>query len=164
MLIETVNLHITRRCNLRCRYCFGSCPEHPCALDQPSWRLLLNELRRSGVRRVNFSGGEPTLHPGLLGMMQHARRVGLSTSIITNTARLTDEMLGQLDIVGLSLDSRDERVLTQLGRQRHGAPSYVERLRRAAERTHAAGVRLKVNTVVTALTLGRSAEVTHQCS
>jgi len=111
----------------------------------------LDEVVGAGVRRVTFSGGEPTLHPDLLGMLRHARGVGLQTSIITNAVRLTDNMLAELDVVGITLDAVNEAVLVQLGRKRDGAASYVDHAMAVAARTHRAGAQLKVNTVVTAI-------------
>lgn len=149
MVIETVNLHIVRECNLRCTYCFGTFPEAPRRVEADRWYAILEEVARAGVRRVNFSGGEPTLHPDLLGMLRRARGVGLETSVITNGVRLTDDMLDALDLVGISLDSADQETLIELGRRTRADSSYVERMLDVAERTHRAGARLKVNTVVT---------------
>ena len=151
MPIETVNLHVWGKCNLKCVYCYGTFPERPRSLPLASWCGILDELRESGVRRVTFSGGEPTLHPDLASMLRHARTIGLQTSIITNGARLTDDMIDLLDLVGISLDATDEDVLGRLGRRRPGDPSYVEHTARIARRVRSAGGRLKINTVVTAL-------------
>jgi radical S-adenosyl methionine domain-containing protein 2 len=156
MPIETVNLHVVRHCNLRCRYCYGGFPERPPPLDLAGWCLILDEIHRAEVRRVTFSGGEPTLHRDLLGMIEYARGVGLQTGIITNARFLTDAMLAGLDLVGITLDSADEETLVQLGRKRQGEGSYVDHVLQVAARARLAGARLKVNTVVTALNVHES--------
>jgi radical S-adenosyl methionine domain-containing protein 2 len=153
MIIETVNLHIWSWCNLRCVYCYETFPEKPRSLSLADWRQILAELKAEGVVRVTFSGGEPTLHPALFGMLEHARRVGLQTSIVTNGAKLTDPMLERLDVVGVTLDAVSDHVLTRLGRQQVGGPPYVAELRRIGARAQAAGVVLKINTVVTAVNI-----------
>lgn len=152
MLIETVNLHIWPKCDLTCLYCYETFPTRPRSMPLGAWCAVLDELVREGVVRVTFSGGEPTLHPDLLAMLEHATAVGLQASIITNGARLTDAQIARLDLVGMTLDSDDRDVLQALGRtDAAGRVDYRERFQEVARRVHASGVRLKVNTVVTAL-------------
>lgn len=154
MSIETINLHVWPRCNLACRYCYATFQATSGSLPLADWQALLDLINVAGVRRVNFSGGEPTLHPELTGMLRHARSVGLQTSIISNGTRLNAEMISLLDLVGVTLDSRDDSVLVRLGRQsRRRVGSHVASVRAAAALAHELGVRLKINTVVTALNL-----------
>lgn len=150
---ETVNLHIWPRCNLACVYCYGTFPNRPRPLSIRDSRLILDALADAGVRRVTFSGGEPTLHPDLEQMVRHASARGLRTAIVTNGARLTDALLARLDLVGLSIDSADDGTQAALGRRLPGGRSYVAHIADVAGRVHAAGVRLKLNTVVTRLNL-----------
>jgi radical S-adenosyl methionine domain-containing protein 2 len=161
MLVETVNLHIWSKCNLKCVYCYGTFPERPRSLSLADWRLILDELRDHGVVRVSFSGGEPTLHPELLGMLRHAREIGLETSIITNGATLDGAMLDELDAVGITLDAASDDVLVRLGRGLPGGRSYVEHTRDIVRRARQAGCRVKINTVVTSLNVDEdvSAEI-----
>jgi radical S-adenosyl methionine domain-containing protein 2 len=149
MPIETVNLHVWGKCNLACLYCYGTFPQRPRSLSREAWEKILDILRDAGVRRVTFSGGEPALHPELLGMLSHAHDVGLQTAIITNGTHLTDAMLARLDLVGITLDSARDEVLTALGRKPRDCASYLALVRDLCFRTHQAGVRLKINTVVT---------------
>jgi radical S-adenosyl methionine domain-containing protein 2 len=145
---ETINFHIWPRCNLRCRYCFGSFPDRPRSLASRDWFRVLDESRSLGVRRANFSGGEPTLYPEIENVVRYARSIGLVTSIITNGKRLTDELLENLDLVGLSIDTEDDDVSRQLGRWDAFESSYRRHIERTAARVRAHGVNLKVNTVV----------------
>lgn len=147
MTIETVNLHVWPKCNLKCVYCYGTFPARPRVLSQEGWARITSMLADAGVRRVTFSGGEPTLHPAILPMVEHARSVGLGTAIITNGAKVSDELLAALDLVGATVDSGRTDTLARLGR---GA-GYLATVRDLARRAHAAGARLKLNTVVCAL-------------
>ena len=151
MLIETVNLHVWPKCNLNCVYCYQTFPERRPSLPLTSWCEILELLQRHGVRRVTFSGGEPTLHPDLGGMLARARAIGLQTSIVTNGARISDDMLEMLDIVGITLDAVNDDVLTALGRQSDAASAYLQHVRDLARRVHRAGALLKINSVVTRL-------------
>lgn len=147
---ETVNLHLWPRCNQACTYCFERFREVRGSMPNRSWMSLLDHLRERGVRRVNFAGGEPTLHPNLEELLMHAKGIGLEVSIVTNAHRLTERMLSHLDVVALSIDSNDDAVSARLGRRVKEPGSYRQLILSAADRVHDAGVRLKVNTVVSA--------------
>jgi radical S-adenosyl methionine domain-containing protein 2 len=149
MPIETVNLHLERRCNMRCEYCYGQFPERPPMLSIARWSEILDELARSGVRRVSFSGGEPTLFRGLDALLRHARSLSMQCSMITNGTLLTDEMLDELSMVGLTVDSADESSLRAIGRALKGGGSYLSLVRSVVARAKARSVRVKLNTVVT---------------
>jgi len=148
-MIETVNVHLWPKCNLSCVYCFGTFPARPPHLDGGKWKPLISEFADHGVKRVSFSGGEPTFHPDLLDLLRHTRALGLQASIITNGARLSEAMLDNLDLVGITIDSTQPSTLKALGR---GA-RYLDTALDVARRARAAGVRLKVNTVVCALNI-----------
>ncbi len=154
MLIETVNLNVWSKCDLACRYCYGRFPERPSQASVDEWRLILDDIAGQGVRRVTFCGGEPTLHPRLADLLAHARALGLQTSIVTNGARLTEALVAQLDVVGMTLDDVREEVLLRLGRTRKGSGPYLERFLAAVALVQRfPKVLLKVNTVVTRFNL-----------
>jgi radical S-adenosyl methionine domain-containing protein 2 len=148
---ETVNLHIWPKCNLKCTYCYGGFPDQPGSLPGADWCTIIALLASAGVRRVTFSGGEPTLHRDLEEMLSHARRLAVQTSIITNGARLSDAMLAQLDLVGMNLDSSEDAVQARLGRSLPRGRSYREHLTDIVQRARRHGARVKLNTVVTSL-------------
>jgi MoaA/NifB/PqqE/SkfB family radical SAM enzyme len=110
---------------------------------------VIRELALAGVSRVNFSGGEPTLHAELFEMLIIARSLGLATSIITNGWGLTDEVIACCDLVGLSIDSATNEGNARVGRTGRGG--YVEETLDAAFRIRRSARRLKVNTVVTSM-------------
>lgn len=147
-----INYHLTRPCNAHCRFCFATFRdvEGQIRLDQA--RALLDLLRAAGGEKLTFAGGEPTLHPGLGDLLDHAKALGFVTCVVTNgfrIGRLLDGHAEALDWVGFSIDSSDEAVQATLGRGRgdHVAQAVV-----LADRCRAAGVRVKLNSVVTALT------------
>lgn len=58
------------------------------------WCLALAQARRLGCRRVQFIGGEPTVHPDLVALIEYARDVGYRQCVVsTNATRLTDDLL-----------------------------------------------------------------------
>jgi len=146
-----VNFHLYKPCNYRCRFCFATYRDIDGHLPLPDAKRLLQQLREAGCEKLNFAGGEPTLHPHIGELVAEAKRLGFVTTLITNGARLDrllDEHAHEIDWVGLSVDSGDEDVQARLGRGRGG---HVAQSRALAARVHALGLGLKLNTVVTAL-------------
>lgn len=146
-----VNFHLWPKCNLRCTFCYAGFPEARQVLPVADAVALIAALRRAGTDKVTFVGGEPTLHPHLAELVRHAHGLGLTTCVVTNGARLPkllDDCDSQLDWVGLSVDSGLESVQAQLGR---GAGDHIAKSIAHADELRRRGIRVKLNTVVTAL-------------
>lgn len=78
-------LKITRRCNNRCRFCCDRTFQDGHLFPLPQALTLLEEGRERGLRKVVFSGGEPTVHPDFMAMLAAAGRLGYERiSVITN--------------------------------------------------------------------------------
>lgn len=149
--IPAVNIHLTRSCNLRCRFCFATFKDRAERVSIPDWKLIITRLAVAGVEKINFAGGEPTLVDGLGDLLRHSKALGLTTSIVSNgfgVARLLEDRAECLDWIGLSLDSSIESVQKELGR---GSGDHVARTVEVARLCHQHRCRLKLNTVVTAL-------------
>ncbi|MFE6978496.1 GTP 3',8-cyclase MoaA [Streptomyces sp. NPDC057682] len=138
MLIDTydrvatdLRVSLTDRCNLRCTYCM---PEEglqwlakPDLLtDEEIVRLVRLAVTRLGITEVRFTGGEPLLRPGLVGIVQECAaleprpQLSLTTNGIgleRTAAALRD---AGLDRVNVSLDTlRPEVFKTLTRRNRH---------------------------------------------
>lgn len=147
----SVNYHLYKPCNYHCQFCFATFNDIAGALALPEQVELLRRLRAAGCEKINFAGGEPTLYAGLGALLEEARALGFVTAIISNGARLApllERHAGALDWVGLSVDSADEAIQASLGR---GRGDHVARTRRLVVQVRDAGIKLKLNTVVTAL-------------
>jgi hypothetical protein len=91
------NIDLTNRCNLKCPICFASA-DAAGYVYEPTYEQVLTMLRTyramrpSPAKAVQFSGGEPTLHPHFLELMREARKMGFShTQIATNGIRFARE-------------------------------------------------------------------------
>jgi radical SAM protein with 4Fe4S-binding SPASM domain len=102
-------LEITRRCNLRCPHCFveGGTARN---LELSTERIyeLLDEWAEMGVFSVVITGGEPSVHPDFLSIVQRAYDLGFVVGIATNAVPLTDKVLARIPqddvIISVSLD------------------------------------------------------------
>ncbi|MDB6027450.1 MAG: radical [Verrucomicrobiales bacterium] len=90
-------LEITQKCNLRCVHCYASSsPELPLRgrMTYDDWKEVLRDAATLGCRHVQFIGGEPTLHPDLISLIQDAREFGfLDVEVYTNGTLLTSGLI-----------------------------------------------------------------------
>jgi radical S-adenosyl methionine domain-containing protein 2 len=149
---------------MRCRFCFATfqdvketvLPRGHLPRDQAL--AVVEQLAAAGFDKITFAGGEPTLCPWLGELISRAKQRGLTTMLVTNGSRLLapgwlDAHSMHLDWVVLSIDSADPRTHERLGRSlagRAGRALAVDHYLATAAELRARGVRLKVNTVVTA--------------
>jgi len=160
---------LTYRCDLACRFCYAGCsrgglPEgwdEDRALSDADVCALLEIIRRDArCPSVSFTGGEPTLRPGLPGLVRHAKGLGLRVNLITNGQRLTDRLTGALADAGLdsaqvSLEGPDPATHDGLV----GRRGAFDRLWDGVERLRAHDVRVHTNTTVSRGNVGRLSEI-----
>ena len=162
--VPSVNFHLWEPCNMRCGFCFATFQDVKIEMNLPKGHLLkedcisvVDRIAEFGFEKINFAGGEPTLCPWLPELIARAKEHGMTTSIVTNGSRITDQWLdalnGSLDWVGLSIDTVDPEKLIRLGRAVGGKipiteTGYLDIIR--AIKQHR--IRLKINTVVTSVT------------
>ena len=157
--IPSANFHLWKPCNMSCRFCFATFQD----LDRnflPKGHLaredclvVVEALATAGFDKINFAGGEPTLCPWLHELIRRAKELDVTTSIVTNGSRITEEWLtltdGCLDWAALSVDTLDPVKLDRLGRATRNGPLRDADYLRIVDALKEADVRLKINTVVT---------------
>ncbi|MEL6342701.1 MAG: radical SAM protein [Myxococcota bacterium] len=88
---EHIELHLGQFCNNRCVFCVsGQLTEQGRAAPVSTDELLarLDEAAASGVRGVTLLGGEPTLHPDFLTVLDRVVALGFAQIVLfTNGAR-----------------------------------------------------------------------------
>jgi SynChlorMet cassette radical SAM/SPASM protein ScmE len=89
-----VDLEITSRCNLRCRYCYYY--ENPDVdyhdLPTEEWLNFFDELGQANVMEVCIAGGEPFIRKDLLQLIEGIVRNRMRYSILSNGGLITDEI------------------------------------------------------------------------
>lgn len=111
-------LELTEKCNLRCVHCYTrSSPELPLlgALGFNAWARTLQEAFDLGCRRVQFIGGEATMHPELPHLIDEASRLGYEfIEVFTNgvhfSKRLKEALVRQRVHLAFSYYSREPNV------------------------------------------------------
>jgi MoaA/NifB/PqqE/SkfB family radical SAM enzyme len=91
-------LEITAKCNLYCSHCYAeSGPQGELVgnMSYGDWTRVIDEAAELGCRSVQFIGGEPTMHPRLDDLVDHANhRCFEFIEVFTNATRLGKELLG----------------------------------------------------------------------
>jgi len=101
------NYCLTTRCNARCTFCDIHQKK---GLDAKTEEVLCNlkDLKKLGVRFIDFTGGEPLLHPHLPEILREAKRLQFLTTLTTNCVlypKLAHKIIGLVNYLHFSLDS-----------------------------------------------------------
>lgn len=158
-MIPAVNFHLWEPCNMRCKFCFATFQDVKQSI-LPKGHLPKNQaievvshLAEIGFEKITFAGGEPTLCPWLPDLITTAKEQGLTTMIVTNGSRLTDDFLNTnqeyLDWIAVSIDSLVASTNIATGRAIVGKnPLQLEYYTSLVDRIKQHGYGLKLNTVV----------------
>lgn len=107
--VLTAKIKLTWRCNLKCRFCsVWQKPGHN--LPEEKVKETLSELKKQGLEKVHFSGGEILLYPAIKEIICYARELGLQVNMTTNGTLIDKEMARflineRVHSVVISLDS-----------------------------------------------------------
>lgn len=87
ILIAPVRIYfeLTGRCNLACRLCFAeSHPDGEIGMPADLIFKLLEDMKKSGVINVRFTGGEPTSRRDWYEILHYAKELGLVVALSSN--------------------------------------------------------------------------------
>src|SRR5712671_3178549 len=107
--VRVLQVHPTRRCNLRCLHCYSSSgPEERGELDATLLRSAIADASELGYNMLSVSGGEPFLYTSLRELLDEAHQNRCLTSVVTNgmflSERKLEELRGSADLIAISLD------------------------------------------------------------
>jgi radical SAM protein with 4Fe4S-binding SPASM domain len=111
-----MDLALTYRCQNDCPHCYVARPADFPELSTEHWKRVIDRCWEQGIPHLTFTGGEATLRPDLVELVQYAEDVGLITGLQTNGRRLRDRayldqlLLAGLDHVQITLESHDPAI------------------------------------------------------
>ncbi len=160
---------LTYRCNLTCAFCYAGCgaaalpagwSEARTMSDDEVCRVLTVIAEDARCPSVSFTGGEPTLRPGLPRFVTQAKRLGMKVNLISNGQRLDARLAAALATAGLdsaqlSLEGPDAATHDRLV----GRAGAFARLWAAVAHLDACGVRVHTNTTLSRANLERAGEI-----
>lgn len=97
-------INLTNRCTNRCKYC-NVWKNKTKEMTTSQIINLLDELKKEGIQRISFSGGEPLLRKDIVEILNYSSKIGISTSINTtgfNLKKIIDKI--NIDLIKFSID------------------------------------------------------------
>lgn len=112
----SLTIYVTEQCNLRCKHCAiveGRMPETTLQLSE-ILQLIESHTQCYENPTISFLGGEPTLRPDLMEMLEFACSRTARVTMSTNGLLIDEELAGKLAALPLelqvSLDGADPEV------------------------------------------------------
>jgi SynChlorMet cassette radical SAM/SPASM protein ScmE len=107
-----LDIDITARCNLRCRYCYFFSNPAVDYRDLPAeeWLKFFDELGALGVMNVTLAGGEPFIREDLTTLLEGLVRNRMRFALLSNGALIDDQIAdficrtGRCEYVQISVD------------------------------------------------------------
>jgi radical SAM protein with 4Fe4S-binding SPASM domain len=147
-----MDIALTYECENDCRHCYVARDKNMASLSVEEWKGVLRKLWDIGIPHVCFTGGEPTLHPGLLDLVSYAEEVGIVTGLLTNGRKLSDASFVKkleeagLDHIQITLESHDKKIHDEMV----GCPAWKQTVK-GIENALASQIYTMTNTTITKL-------------
>ena len=147
--LNYLRLSLTESCNMACQYCLPKGfhqSTHEQMLTQTA-QVILKAFRKLGFEKVRFTGGEPTLHPGLLYLISDARSLGYETISLTTNGSFIQDLTSLIEAglthINISLDTLDPTTFQKLT-----GSHYLSKILGLIDEALEKGLNVKLNTVL----------------
>lgn len=99
----TMELELSRECNLRCIYCYSEAGEPlEGELDIEEIRSAIDQAVALGARRIIvLGGGEPLVHPHVMDIVRHLHARGVGIDLFTNGTLISADMAREFKALGV---------------------------------------------------------------
>lgn len=163
-----IELLLTERCNLRCRYCFAEVDNRKKLMAEGTAEAILNKVLELPTHRlfVEFSGGEvflnlPTFKFSVEYLRRNAGRKEITLVAQTNAELLNDEIVTFCaeQGVNISLTLDGPRAIHDLQRINWGGMGSYDKVVRSIRLLQRYGVSFGVIGVITGNSMGHAAEM-----
>lgn len=159
----SVLIELTYRCNLNCWFCYNDMNRQGRPLTCAQYTSFFEDLVDLGTLNLIFSGGEPLAHPEFFALGARARALGFVVRIKSNGhaigKRLARRIRDEIDpfVIETSLHGADAATHDR----QTGVPGSFDRLVANIGIMRDAGLRVKVNSCLTAWNEGSIERLYH---
>lgn len=107
-------IHLTEKCNLRCRHCCYSCGKESLyeEIKFEFWKKTFDEFEKKGLFRLSISGGELFLYPEILRILKDLSTRKFRVELLTNATLIKKEHMQFLNapniFLNISLDGAEK--------------------------------------------------------
>lgn len=164
--LPKLDLNITNRCNFRCCHCAfdsGLCRMKEMSVSK--LEEILTDTKQLGGKRIDITGGEPTLRKDLHEIIIIAKGMEYKIELVTNGSLLEKEDLQHLKSIGLdaiavSLDGISPAVYNRI---RKMDEKIFSKAKGTIQDAIAAGFPVKVNTIACEENLHEITKISEWC-
>jgi radical SAM protein with 4Fe4S-binding SPASM domain len=152
--ILSLDLELTKRCNLRCVYCYadGGKP-NPDELSFEEICAVLDQAREMGAKKVTITGGEPMTRNDFFSIVEYAKKINLGVSLYTNGNFIDKEAARRLADLGVfpcvKLDSIDPQTQDRLAGRMGAFDDIMKGIKNLQEAGYGEDRQMNINTVIT---------------
>lgn len=96
LITKSIGIELTEKCNFACVHCYLERKINP-KLNPQAVDMLAEAAGAHGYNSVYITGGEPMINPMFLDVYRSFRLRGFLTSVYSNGAYLSDDIMGAFD-------------------------------------------------------------------
>jgi len=130
--LQYLTVAVTTNCNFNCTFCSKK-DLNQLDIDAKLLRTILVEASGLGLEKVEFTGGEPLLFPGLLDLIDELHARGITSLVVTNGSAIDESTAGRLAragaMVAVSLSTLNKKKFDRLTGTRGNFPRVIEGIR-----------------------------------
>ncbi|WP_419664803.1 radical SAM protein [Streptomyces sp. 2-1] len=103
--ILSVECELTARCQLQCSHCctLSGPKANTGTMTHDDWLKATRSIAGLGIPAIQFIGGEPTLYPRLIELIEYSRRHSLAVEVYSNLAHIRGALWETLEQDGVRL-------------------------------------------------------------
>jgi MoaA/NifB/PqqE/SkfB family radical SAM enzyme len=137
----SVELEFTRKCNLRCIYCYSAAGEAEAGeMSVPEMKSVISQANDLGAKKIILlGGGEPLVYEGLEEIVEYIADLGLQQVLFTNGTLMTKRTANFLKSCNVSVVIKNNSMKPGVQDELAGVKGAFERIRQGLENLMSAG-------------------------
>ncbi len=147
-----IEWHITKKCNLKCKFCYSSAIEKKVdELSRNEIDKVINDIHKNNVLEVQIEGGEPFLHSELTYILKRLKENHIRVRLLTNgtvvnesVLKTVKELFDENDVLQVSLHGHDSETHDNIV----GLKGSFQNVIRFFEKTEELNIATRVSCVV----------------